>query len=78
MASKPLYRIRVDITEAATDHAYPVVTHLFHGRTPREALRYFAAHCKTDAFLRGCVERGRWSTVRCRARVSASWVGGRR
>lgn len=39
-----LYVIRVDITEAATRHAYTIVRHEFIGKTVAEARGYFASH----------------------------------
>jgi len=69
-----LYVIRVDITEAATKHAYTIVRHEFIGRTAKEASRYFESHMKTDSFLRGCVNSGKWESVSCRARISEGWV----
>ena len=50
----------VDTYEAT--HTYPIVTHRFSGDTRREALRYYQAHLQTDAFLRACVQRGRFGT----------------
>ncbi len=32
----------------------PVVTHTFHGNSPRQALAFYAAHLKSDKFLREC------------------------
>lgn len=73
-----LYQIRVDIYEAATKYAYPVVTHLFHGRTRAEAEGYLAAHLQADAFLRGCETRGVFGTgpnpVRCKTVQHAGWI----
>ena len=70
-----LYQIRVDIYEAATDYRYPVVTHLFHGKTRAEAKGYHDAHRKSDVFLRSCEDRGVFQrSVRCRAVKSEGWV----
>ena len=70
-----LYQIRVDIYEAATNYAYPVVTHLFHGATQDEAMGYHEAHREADAFLRSCEDRGAFSrSVRCRTVISEGWV----
>ncbi len=69
-----LYVIRVDITEAATKHAYVIVRHEFAGRTVKEAYGYLTSHMKTDSFLRGCVRSGKWQSVRCRATVSEGWT----
>lgn len=42
----------VDIYEAKTYYQYPVVEHIFSGRTEEEAFGYFKAHLKTDSFLK--------------------------
>lgn len=70
-----LYVIRVDIAEAATGYAYPVVRHEFIGRTRAEARRYLRSHLNADAFLRGCVERGSFARgkVRCAASLTEGW-----
>ncbi len=44
---------------------YPVVQHVFLGRTQKEAQGYFKAHLKTDEFLRKCYQRGRWNGADC-------------
>lgn len=54
----------VDIYER---QPYPVLRHVFYGQTKEEAKGYFESHLKIDAFLRDCVRRGRWTTVKCRA-----------
>jgi len=51
--------------ERSVGNDYPVVEHRFYGRTREDAHGYYRAHLKTDAFLAGCVERQRWSAVRC-------------
>jgi len=72
-----LYIIRVDIYEEASDYAYPIVTHLFQGRTREEAKGYHEAHRRSDSFLRQCEDRGMFQGgVRCRARTSQGWKGG--
>ena len=69
------YQIRVDIYEAATGYQYPVVTHLFHGKTKSEAERYHDSHRTSDAFLRSCEDTGRFrDTVTCRAVMSEGWI----
>jgi len=45
-----LYQLKVEIFEAATNYAYPVVTHVFTGRTEKEARAYHEAHRRADAF----------------------------
>jgi len=47
--------IIVDIYESTM---YPVVTHIFRGKTMHEAKSYFHAHMKTDSFLRAAVNTG--------------------
>lgn len=47
------------------DEEEPTVTHVFHGETPERAEEVYRAHMKTDAFLRGCTQRGRWDGVDC-------------
>jgi hypothetical protein len=54
----------VEIYEAKP---YPVVEHRFYGATQVEAMHYFQSHMKTDEFLRGCVTKGSWDGIQCRA-----------
>lgn len=51
---------------------YPIVEHVFRGRTKREAEGYYRSHLKTDDFLRGCVVRGKFRDLDCRA--EAYWA----
>jgi hypothetical protein len=75
MAAMRLYVIRVDIYEAATDYAFPIVRHEFIGRSPAEARRYHAAHMQSDAFLRQCEQKGLFNgAVKCRATKSEGWT----
>ena len=69
-----LYQIRIDVFESAD---YPVVTHLFTGKTKKEAWRYHESHRKSDAFLRQCEDKGRFGKdVRCEARITKEgWIG---
>jgi len=62
-----LWAYTVDIYEALVGDDYPVVQHTFYGRTRAEALHYFQSHMVTDAFMRDCVNTGRWEQVTCRA-----------
>ena len=48
---------------------YPVVQHVFIGKTQREALGYYHAHLKTDAFLRACAIRKRFDGFECLAQA---------
>lgn len=43
---------------------YPVVTHIFRGKTLDEAKSYFRAHMKTDSFLRSAVNTGYYKGMR--------------
>jgi hypothetical protein len=68
-----LYVVRIDIFEPSAP--YPVVSHLFYGRTPEEARGNHAAHLQADAFLRACEEEGVYrGNVRCTARTTEGWV----
>ena len=70
-----LYRITVDIYEEATNYAFPVVTHVFNGRTRNEAEKYHESHRRSDAFLRACEDRGLFAgRVKCRAVRREGWV----
>jgi len=72
-----LYEVRVEIREKATGYKYPVVTHLFTGRTPEEAWGYHDSHRKSDAFLRACEDRDVFQrSVKCRARITEGWRRG--
>lgn len=57
----------VDIYESAVGDAYPVVRHVFLGKTKEEARGYFKAHMGTCEFMRDCVKKRRWKQVKCRA-----------
>jgi hypothetical protein len=73
--ARRLYCIRVDIFEEATRYAYPVVTHLFHGKTRAEARRYHASHRAADRFLRACEDSGVFEKkVKCKVRIREGWV----
>lgn len=70
-----IYQVRIDIYEAATDYAYPIVVHLFHGRTRAEAIGYHNAHRGADKFLRECEDKECFSrNVACRAILTEGWV----
>ena len=53
--------IVVDIYER---EIYPIVTHIFRGKTMSEAKSYFKAHMKTDSFLRSAVNTGYYIGMR--------------
>lgn len=62
----PLFRLIHRIYEPeGAGLGYPVVEHMFYGRTPKEAERYFWAHMRTDSFLRACEQGGRFGAIRC-------------
>ena len=62
------WALRVDIYEpAGAGMGYPVVSHVFYGKTKKEAQGYFDAHMGTDSFMRQCVEKGRFADFRCKA-----------
>ena len=44
--------VKIDIYE---NNQYPVVSHIFYGKTRKEAYEYFQAHMETDSFLRSAV-----------------------
>jgi hypothetical protein len=46
----------------------PVVTHIFHGKSAKQARGFYQAHLKADAFLRGC-RRGHFADFKCRNKV---------
>lgn len=70
-----LYAIQVDIYEAATAYAFPIVQHRFLGRSREEAARYHEAHRQSDSFLRECEDTELFKgQVRCRAVVSEGWT----
>lgn len=60
-----LWFVVVDIFEPSVGYSYPVVRHVFPGKTEEEARGYFEAHMTTDAFMRDCVREGRWSDIKC-------------
>ena len=73
------YEVTVKIYEEATAYAYPVVTHVFSGKTRKEAWGYHDAHRKSDSFLRGCEDKGRFGErVKCHAVVTERWKRGSR
>lgn len=61
--------IRVDIYE---NGLYPVVSHIFYGRTLREAHGYFHAHMRTDEFLRDAINKQEWNGIPLRTSVYES------
>ena len=62
-----MWRIVVDTFES--DDAYPVVTHIFNGRTKAEVVGYFDAHMQTDSFMRPCVKNSEFKGMYCPTHV---------
>lgn len=59
--------IRYDLTVETYEEGglHPVVTHIFHGDSPGQALAFYRAHLKSDAFLRKC-RTGHFGKMPCR------------
>lgn len=69
-----LYQVRVAIYEASTPK-FPIVVHLFQGKTRDEAIAYHTAHRKYDEFLRSCEDRQCFlGQVPCSAVITEGWV----
>jgi hypothetical protein len=65
--AKAKWELAVEIFEpGGAGMGYPVVTHVFKGRTQKEARGYYDAHMGTDSFLRDCVKSGKFGTFKCR------------
>jgi hypothetical protein len=60
------YALIHDIYEEDTGSTYPVVRHIFYGKTSTEVRHYLQSHMKTDSFLGNCQRSGKWSNVKCR------------
>lgn len=60
----PAYRLVSQIFEEGT--AYPVVVHVFNGGSEAQVKRLYAAHQRTDSFLRGCAVEGKFGDFKCR------------
>jgi len=63
--ASPKQRLYVVIVDTFESGDFPILTHTFRGRNRQEAMRYVAAHMKTDAFFRGC-EAGHFADFACR------------
>lgn len=59
---KPVYSITIDTYESQN---YPILRHVFYGKTVEEAEGYIESHKKTDEFFRQCA-KGQWKDVKCR------------
>ena len=57
------------------DTPYPVVTHVFKGKTREEAEGYFKAHMKTDEFMAAMEKDGRWKDIK--GRTKKAWSDAR-
>ena len=44
---------------------WPIVVHVFYGKTPEQAQAFYQAHQKTDRFLAGC-KQGSFMQMPCR------------
>jgi hypothetical protein len=56
----------------------PVVRHVFAGKTLDKARRYYAAHRRSDAFMRQCDDQGNFAgRVPCHTRVHETEMSGR-
>lgn len=49
--------------------SYPVVVHVFKGKTKEEAQGYFDAHLKTDKFFAQCEKKGKFGDIKCRTKT---------
>lgn len=69
-----VYRIVVETFEPG--NTFPILIHVFQGKTSREAEAYVKAHEKSDVFFWECGTKGVFAgTVRCSQRRSfAGWV----
>jgi hypothetical protein len=68
------FRVTSRIFEA--EEALPVLDHVFYGDSIEAAFAVMVAHMGTDAFLRGCVERGQYGSIVCREeRFCEAWNG---
>lgn len=43
--------------------SYPVVAHVFYGKTLSEARGYFRSHMRTDEFMRDAINHGEWNGI---------------
>lgn len=73
MSAVRLYVIRIDISEAATNYAFALVTHAIRGRTRAEAAHNVESHMRSDAFLRAAMEGREYKGVVTRVRVREGW-----
>lgn len=64
------WALHVKIFEKVTGRAYPVVEHIFRGRTKKEAAGYYEAHLHTDQFLYACVSENKFRSIACSHEIS--------
>lgn len=66
-----LYWVKVNIYEEATGYKYPVVSHVFYGKTRKEAWNYHESHRKSDSFLKQCEDLGAFQKrLKCRVVIT--------
>jgi len=59
---REIYSVTIDSYESLD---YPVVRHIFYGRSEKEAFAYVEAHKDTDKFFRGC-QKGSFEGMKCK------------
>jgi hypothetical protein len=64
-----LWAVIASTYEESVGSAYPVVRHIFYGKTKDEALGYFNAHLQTDKFLASCTENESFGAIACRTEL---------
>jgi hypothetical protein len=60
-----MWALHVQIFEQAVP-GYPVVEHIFFGKTQQEAQHVANAHAKADKFFAGCTQKGDYQGITCR------------
>lgn len=60
---QPAFRLVSRIYEK--EQPFPIVIHIFYGRTPEQAQSFYRAHQKSDRFLSGCIN-GAFMQMPCR------------
>lgn len=58
--------VKIDIYE---NTMYPVVSHIFYGKTLKEAKSYVTAHMGTDSFLREAVKTGYYKGMQLQVEI---------
>lgn len=59
--------IQVDIYEEG--RPYPAVSHIFYGKSQKEAQGYLNAHVGTDSFLRAAIKTGKYQDMNLRVEI---------